>query len=248
LFVTLPSVDADSAALVLRLRNSLLTTVLLYDVMLRRQGARALDWLGADLADIGSAMEVGRWYRREMGLRIEVARLGGWQEVGWIRDVGPIAFEDVGVVVPVVRGAPNVARLIFPIDSWRIDLLAVGAGLRRPAARRVPIAFVTGADGSPLAEVPSILRDPDGSYLETRPGQLFTAHFAVGAGPSDRRTLLLVTHGYYSEWLRPSWLEPQTARTGFAADSTSLADALDRWRTARGPLERQFAATKIPVR
>src|SRR5207302_2037217 len=44
---------ADTVALVLRLRNSLLNTVLLYDLMLGTRGARALDWVGKDLERVG---------------------------------------------------------------------------------------------------------------------------------------------------------------------------------------------------
>ena len=48
---TLPEGSAE-AALVLRLRNSLLSTVLLYNEMLAPMGAAALDWLGGNLSEI----------------------------------------------------------------------------------------------------------------------------------------------------------------------------------------------------
>ena len=245
---TLPATPADSALVVLRLRNSLLTTVLFYDVMIRAQGARALDWMGADLADLGSVVELGRWYRREMGLRVEVERAGAWTEVAWIRDVGPIAFEEVGIAVPVTPGVPSRVRLVFPADSWRIDALGVASGLRRPAFRRVPLAASLGRDGGDIPAVRERLAAPDGSYLETRPGQYFTAVFEAGPAPAGTRTLLLATQGYYTEWLRPAWLRPSAAPSRFVPDSTSLEQALALWRVSRDSLERQFDATKIPVR
>ena len=245
---TLPAMPADSALVVLRLRNSLLTTVLFYDVMIRAQGARALDWMGADLADLGSVVELGRWYRREMGLRVEVERAGAWTEVAWIRDVGPIAFEEVGIAVPVTPGVPSRVRLVFPADSWRIDALGVASGFRRPAFRRVPLAASLGRDGGDIPAVRERLAAPDGSYLETRPGQYFTAVFEAGPAPAGTRTLLLATQGYYTEWLRPAWLRPSAAPSRFVPDSTSLEQALALWRVSRDSLERQFDATKIPVR
>jgi hypothetical protein len=245
---TLPAMPADSALVVLRLRNSLLTTVLFYDVMIRAQGARALDWMGADLADLGSVVELGRWYRREMGLKVEVERAGAWTEVAWIRDVGPIAFEEVGIAVPVTPGVPSRVRLVFPADSWRIDALGVASGLRRPAFRRVPLAASLGRDGGDIPAVRERLAAPDGSYLETRPGQYFTAVFEAGPAPAGTRTLLLATQGYYTEWLRPAWLRPSGAPSRFVPDSTSLEQALALWRVSRDSLERQFDATKIPVR
>ncbi len=248
LFVTLPPVATDSAALVLRLRNSLLTTVLLYDVMLRPQGAGAIDWLGAGLADLGSAIDLGRWYQRDMGLHIQVETGGRWRETGWVRDVGPIAFEDIGVVVPVTRGVSTKVRLVFPIDGWRIDRLQVGGTMRRPVARRVPMLAAHGPKGETLEAAIGLLRDPDERYLETGPGQSFTAAFAVGTGSPDRHTLMLVSQGYYTEWLRPSWLQPQANQSPAGPDSTSLAKALGRWRTVRDSFESRFVATKFPVR
>ena len=245
---TLPAMPADSALVVLRLRNSLLTTVLFYDVMIRAQGARALDWMGADLADLGSVIELGRWYRREMGLKVQVERAGAWTEVAWIRDVGPIAFEEVGIAVPVRPGVPTRVRLVFPADSWRIDALGAGTGIRRPAYRRVPLAAALGRDGADIPAVREPLAAPDGRYLETRPGQYFTAVFETAPAPAGTRTLLLATQGYYTEWLRPAWLRPATAPSRFVPDSPSLGQALALWRVSRDSLERQFDATKIPLR
>jgi len=245
---TLPAVTDDSALVLLRLRNSLLTTVLFYDVMIRAQGARALDWMGADLADLGSVVELGRWYRRAMGIRVEVERAGAWTEVAWVRDVGPIAFEEIGIPVPVTAGVPTRVRLIFPVDSWRIDALGFGSGLRRPAFRRVPLTAALGRDGADIPAVRERLAAPDERYLETTPGQYFTAVFETGAAAAEDRALMLVTQGYYTEWLRPAWLRPAGAPTRFVPDSTSLAQAVALWRVSRDSLEQQFESTKIPVR
>src|SRR5438046_2581027 len=59
---------ADSVAIVLRLRNSLLNTTLLYDVMLGEPGARSLDWVGKDLKQVGPAIEVAPWYQQWTGM------------------------------------------------------------------------------------------------------------------------------------------------------------------------------------
>ena len=204
--------------------------------------------MGADLADLGSVVELGRWYRREMGLRVEVERAGAWTEVAWIRDVGPIAFEEVGIAMPVTPGAPTRVRLVFPADSWRIDALGAGTGLRRPAYRRVALAAALGRDGADIPAVRERLASPDATYLETRPGQYFTAVFRPTPAPAGTRTLLLATQGYYTEWLRPAWLRPAAPPSRFVPDSTSLGQALALWRVSRDSLERQFDATKIPVR
>src|SRR6185312_12042704 len=57
-----PPHGVDSVALVFRLRNSLLNTVLLYDAMLRPQGAQAVDFEARDLNTISRMVAMGRWY------------------------------------------------------------------------------------------------------------------------------------------------------------------------------------------
>ena len=61
---------ADSVALVLRLRNSLLATLLYSDVMLGGRGARSLDWIGRDLDGGGAALP--RWQEQRMGMRLAI--------------------------------------------------------------------------------------------------------------------------------------------------------------------------------
>jgi len=39
--------------IVFRLRNSLLNTILLYDIMLGDPGARSIDWVGHELEQVG---------------------------------------------------------------------------------------------------------------------------------------------------------------------------------------------------
>ncbi|WP_411279204.1 hypothetical protein, partial [Gemmatimonas sp.] len=131
----------DSVAVLLRLRNSLLNTVLLYNGMLG--GRDAADWLHEGLGQFGTTAEMTLWYRRTMGLRASVEgvsdtdaahgfRTGATARLG---DVGPIAFRDVALVLP--RSAANARaariRLQFVADNWRIDEVRVAGTVSRPA-------------------------------------------------------------------------------------------------------------------
>jgi hypothetical protein len=250
LLLTLPTDGADSVAIVLRMRNSLLTTVLLYDVMLRDQGARAIDWLGADLARMPDVIELGVWYQREMGIHVEVEQDGAWREVGRIGDSGPIAWEDVAVMVPVPRAAEARIRLRFPIDNMRLDRLQVGTRVRRPDTRVLPLDEARARDGRPVTEAVSRLQEADRRYLSAAPGTGFTATFAPASAPEagEARTYLLVAQGYYTEWLRPEWFLSPPQRIGFQPERARLVEALERWRRGGDELERRFHATRIPVR
>jgi len=203
--VTLPRPTGDSAAVVVRMRNSLLNTVLFYDYMLARPGARSLDWMSEDLERIDRVVELGRWYAGRLGLVVSVRENGRYRPVARLADFGPIAFRDAGVVVPVPAGDSLRIRLGFIADQWRIDRLAVAARVRRPAVREIPLAAATGPDGRPEPAALRDLREADDRYLVTTPRQRFIASFDAGPPPVDSaRTFLLVSQGYYTEWVRAS--------------------------------------------
>ena len=134
-----PPATGDSLALLFRLRNSLLNTVLLYDVMLGSRGGRALDWQARDLSRLEPALALGTWYSAKMGLTILLPEGSGFREVGKVRDTGPIAWKDVAVTIPRVTGDSIRVRLEFPLDNWRIDRVALASSVRRPVSRTVTL-------------------------------------------------------------------------------------------------------------
>jgi len=246
-----PSAPAggDSVGLVLRLRNSLLNTVLLYDVMLGARGGRALDWQAGDLSRVAPALELGTWYAGRMGLRVLVPSGAGFREVGRVRDTGPIAWKDVALSLPRVPGDSIRVRLAFPVDNWRIDRVALAAAIRRPAVRTLPLTRVETADWSSRPDALNALRLADRSYLETRPGQRFTAVWETGPEPAGQgRTFLLASRGYYTEWIRRAWLATGRDTTTFSPTDTSLVRAMHRWREVQDSMEARFYASRIPVR
>lgn len=239
---------ADSVAIVLRLRNSLLNTTLLYDVMLGDPGARSLDWVGKDLKQVGPALAVAQWYQQRMGMYVAVAaQTGAYRVVAHLRDTGPIAWKDVAIVVPVVTPGRVRVRLSFPMDNWRIDRVAVAGRFRRVSPLVIALAEVREGN-APNATALASMRDADARYLQTSPGQRFTAVFRPRAAEATgARTYFLAAQGYYTEWVRASWLRSPRADHGFVPSDTALAEALGRWRMSQDSLETLFAATRIPT-
>jgi hypothetical protein len=242
----------DSVAIVLRLRNSLLNTILFYDIMLGDPGARSLDWVGHDLQQVGPAVELAQWYQKKMGMQIAVRRgrgdAAGFHEIAHLKDTGPVAWKDVAVVVPVLERDSVRIRLSFPADNWRIDRVAVAARFRHTTPVVHPLVAVHDAADRPDTTARASLVAADGRYLETTAGQRFTVQFDVGSAPGVTRTLLLASQGYYTEWVRRGWLvAPRTTRT-FVPSDTALAEAIARWRVTQDTLEARFMATRVPVR
>ena len=238
----------DSVALLLRLRNSLLNTVLLYDLMLGNPGARSLDWQAEHLSRVGEALELGSWYASRMGLGVDVWRDGAWVQVERVKDTGPVAWKDVAVPLPAGTHSGVRVRLRFPADNWRIDRVALAATVRRPALRRLGPARVTSASGDLDTAAVAVLTEPDGRYLETGPTHRFFATWDAGPEPSGARTFLLASQGYYIEWVRQGWITAARDTTLFRPGDASLLRAVERWRQVQDTLEQRFFATRVPVR
>ena len=246
------ALGTDSIVVVLRLRNSLLNTILFYDIMLGDPGARSLDWVGRDLQQVGPAVEIAQWYQRKMGMQIAV-RGGGdaapFREIAHLKDTGPVAWKDVAIVVPVLERDSVRIRLTFPADNWRIDRIAVATRFRRATPVEHPLAVVLDAADRPDTTARASLAAADGRYLETSAGQRFTAEFDVESAPEGvSRTFLLASQGYYTEWVRRGWLVAPRATRTFTPSDTALAEAIVRWRVTQDTLEARFMATRVPVR
>jgi hypothetical protein len=242
-------VGADSVALVFRMRNSLLTTVLLYDLMLGDRGARALDWLAEDLAKLGTAVALGSWAVEELGLRVEVPDGDGWRVVGRFGDAGPVAWKDVAIIVPVTEAPRQPVRVSFLADNWRIDRIAFAEEWRRLKPRAIPLTEAIDPEGRSVPEIVQLLSQPDTDYLRTSMGQRFESRFATGPPPDiEARTFFLVSQGYYTEWIRRAWLRQGHKRAAFVPEPAALLDALRRWRATQDSTERAFYATRVPLR
>ncbi|HEY2942185.1 MAG TPA: hypothetical protein VGN09_07110 [Vicinamibacteria bacterium] len=245
-----PADGRREAALELRLKNSLLSTVLFYDVMLASAGPRALAWIGSDLDQISTAVRLGRWVHRRLGMRVSVWEDGRYREVARLPDAGPIAWRDVAVAVPVPPAESTLrVRLSFTPDLWRIDKVALArAGGGRVSSRAVAASMVIGRDGRPDPEALASIRRPDGRYLQTTPGERFKVVFDAGPAPAGaERTFLLSSQGYYTEWIRAEWLRAGTAGAPFTPSDAALRTALRRWREVRTSMEGDFERHRIPV-
>lgn len=247
--LTFPAPATDTAAVVLRLRNSLLNTVYFYDVMLAGQGPRSLDWLGRDLESISYAVGLGDFYAQHMGLRVQVWDGTAYRAVGKVGEVGPIAWDDVAVPLPVPATDSLRVRLHFVADAWRIDAVALAADVTTVTPRRVRLhAIEASADVVPADPV-ALAAAPDEDYLTTMPGTRFEVQFQVGPEPpAGQRTFFLAAQGYYTEWIRRDWLTPPATDTAFIPSKTTLHAAMQRWQDVKPTFEAQFETSKIPVR
>ncbi|NNF29480.1 MAG: hypothetical protein HKN73_19800 [Gemmatimonadetes bacterium] len=241
--------EGDSVVAVFELRNSLLNTVLFYDLMLASSGARALDWLGRSMERIDTAVELGRWFHETMGLTVEVFDGSGWLPVGRIGDTGPIAWKSVGVRVPVLQEDSLRIRLSFLADEWRIDRVAVGELRSVEARTRLPVVGMTDLTGRSLGQHMASIELPDDEYMTTHPGTAARLEFR-GLPPQEGQavTYFLSTQGYYTEWVRPEWIRAGSGSPRFKPGDGTIEELMARWSEEKDRYERTFFETRIPVR
>jgi hypothetical protein len=248
--LTFPRPEADTAVVTLRLRNSLLTTVLFYDMMLGRAGARAVDWIGRDMTRIGTVVELGRWFQEAMGMKVEVFDGTAWRTAGRVPDTGPIAWEDVGVRVAVPEGEDSLSvRLSFFTDAWRIDRVSLGTMASLSGARRVPVSRMSVGSRIADPEVLERLASPDDEYLVTYPGTSARLEFDLPTLEEGlERTVLLSTQGYYTEWVRRDWIRSAERSTMFRPGAETVETLMALWTEKKDAFEAEFHDSRIPVR
>lgn len=245
--LTVPRPVADSIAVVMRVRSSLLTTLLFYDYMLARPGAHALDWLASDMSRIATVAQFGIWYGANMTLRIQVIDGDETLEVARLADIGPIAWREVAVMVPVVGESDSLhLRLAFTTDQWRIDHVQLATSVRRAPGRVLEAEVVLDPLGEARPDVLEAIRDGDDRFVVTQPAERFFVEFQ-GAIPGTPRTYLLGAQGYYIEWLRADWLRESSGDAPFDPASVRPSELLREWHMQRDSMEELFYSTKIPV-
>lgn len=240
-------VRGDEIALVLRVRSSLLSSAVLYDHMLGRPGPSALDWLGRDLSRITTLASLANWYADNFGLRVSIRDGDEWKPVARMLNFGPAAWRMIAVPLPRSGDDSLHVRLSFLADEYRIDQIGVGHHLRRLEQRRIPITRITDAEGRPRVDMAAVLRRADDRDLATYPGSRFYADFDVGTAPPGTRTFMVASEGYYTEWVRTSWLRAAKDSVPFSPSRTPIREVLRTWRAAKDTLEARFFVRRVPV-
>ena len=246
--VTVPrSAVGDTLALVLRVRASLLSTTVLYDYMLGRPGPVALEWMGKDLERITTLAKLATWYGDNFGLHVSVRDGAEWKPVARMLNFGPAAWRSIAVVVPPLGIDSVRMRLSFLADEYRIDRIGVARSARRLDQRVIPITRAYDAHNGQRPDIREALRRADSRDFSTQPGDRFFAEFDVGQAPLGTRTFMVGSQGYYTEWVRASWMKQATDSVPFNPSRTSARDVLRTWRAAKDTLEQRFFVRRVPV-
>jgi hypothetical protein len=239
--------------LLVRLRNTLLSTILFYDVVLASQGIDALNWYNRMNNDQDYAARFRQVYQAFSGVSISVLQQGRWVNHSTIRDVGPITWKYVATEFPVERSGEFRVRLSSFPDNVALDYIGFSFDDKDSDSIHVEqILPVQALDGSG-AERDDIIRqisNDDNDYLVTNPGDLYEIRFPVQTEENSETTLFISSKGYYTEWIRGSWLRVPNGTYRFDLSNTqaTLFQLARSWLQNKDEIEQKFFQTRIPIR
>ena len=200
------TVPGRSYGLVVRCRQSLLPTYLLYQAY-AYMGHDAGHWLAeierGKVAGCGSELEglIGGIEAKVLGSD------GQWRLMGAINEHGPLAPDIHLIPVGAGQDTSLKVRLQMTKGAWRIDYIGL-AELCRPLK---PIRVQPGVvlrDARPDERALALLLDTVKS-LVTFPGDTYTLKYKLPDANAEYE-LFLESRGYYLEWIRQQWIEEQS--------------------------------------
>jgi hypothetical protein len=243
------SPGSADAALHLNVRNTLYSTVLLYDFMIAARGWGALDWLGRDLSTVSEAVALGDFSQQYLGIHIDQKVDGEYEEIGRIQNVGPISWKDIALELNDISMEDSLhVRLRFLHDSWHISQARLATSVKPSEYRRIPASEIRSSGETISNEVLEGINHVNADYFITTPATRFYIDFDTRPVSADiQSTYFISAQGYYLEWIRPEWLEapPYTEYPDYSPGMVYRSQK--QWFEVKDEFEKQFFETKIPV-
>ena len=246
--------ETKEVNLVLNLRNTLLTTILFYDLVLSSQGFEAIEWIEKMQNNYIYAKIFHELYNAYAGIRITTFNQGKWEIQSKIGDIGPIAWKEIAVSIPVQVENNRVSiRLEFFPDNFMIDYIGYETNKGMDDAYRVnrqqPHSIIDD-ENNVRYDLIDLLKEPDEKYLVTNPGESYYLSYKSQSDDSINISTFVQSKGYYIEWIRGDWLVNNSGKykfNMFEVDKT-LMQLQSSWLESRSLIEDRFFKTRIPLK
>lgn len=253
--ISLPTPDeADSLAIIIKSKNTLLSTILLYEVVLGSQGIFAINWLEKLNKDSTYANLFRKIYDNYSGIKVQTYYNGKWQNCGKFHDTGPIAWRDDVIIVPIFKDL-NIQkyRLTFFPDNQMIDKLAFSLNYRYPNNEQIIAAellSIKDNSGNEREDVKKVISSIDSLYIETNPSDEFLLRYQLPENDSIL-SLFVKSQGHYTEWIRSSWLKNSFSsnyKFNLQNINATIIELAEKWNTSRIEIEQEFFKNRIPIK
>jgi hypothetical protein len=231
--------------------NSLENTVLLYDILMRNQGLKALQWSEKLDKNPLYAWKLGSWYAEFSGITIQVLENGEYKTRGRVGDTGPIAWRNAAVRVPLdTRDDTLSVRLSFLPDNILVDWVAFDFDTPELELRQARCAEIRDQAGARREDAIEALSADDEQYCVTYPGESLDMTFSAPTPLDVDRTFFVSSNGFYVEWIRPAWVREAEPAPGFdlAKGDLNRMKLAELWVAKKDSFEGQFFSYRVPVR
>ncbi|MCH8125076.1 hypothetical protein IIC38_03830 [candidate division KSB1 bacterium] len=250
--------DRQNVNMVVRMRNTLLSTILFYDVVLASQGIHAIEWTEKMNTDPLYASKFNSLYKSYAGIKVKIHQNGQWQQVTTIGDVGPLLWKDVGVKIPIQIDDSDIdnkllIRLEFFPDNFMIDYIGYEENSQSSESLHIKEFLpesIYDDSGTVRNDILSLIQKDDSQFLVTNPGESYYFDYNIDHTNDMETTLFIRSKGYYTEWIRGEWLT--TREQDYHFDLREVDKAIARlkqsWLDNRELLENEFFKTRIPLK
>ena len=237
--------------LALCIRNTLLNTILFYEVMLRSAGIHSLDWMAGEGLHPFYGWHFRKWYIDNFGLKIQIWNGQKFETIKWIGDCGPIAWRQVAISLNLNCDEENAKiRLVFLPDNWMFDWVGVSAIVEEKSIiHSLNCQVLKKIENNDINVSPDPIINADNEYLVTYPAEAYHAIFQVPKQKDNlNRTYFLKSKGYYIEWLRQEWFIPYNEDSlvqELKMDDETITKTARLWKSKKNDFEKDFFSSKI---
>ena len=247
--ITPATCSNNSKKMFIRYRNTLLSTTLLYDVVLGSQGIEGLSWTKKMNEDSIYASQFKTIYQTFSGIAVKVLIDGEWKIIGKLKDAGPLSWKEVVIDIPKEFNNSRI-RLEFVPDNFMIDYVAfdtTSIGNKKTSTSIQYPNKITNANGESRNQIQEYLQQSDKSYLQTNPGDSYLLEYNVILSENKLHTAFIKSSGYYNEWIRGSWITNK--KNLYTFDLYNINSTLEQlsncWQENYEILESEFNNSRV---
>jgi hypothetical protein len=241
------------AKMIIKYRNTLLSTILLYDVVLASQGVNAVEWTDRMNNDDVFASQFKFIYETFSGINIKSLFNDNWQSIAKIKDAGPLNWKYAAIEIPIEDDNVKVRLEFFP-DNFMIDYVAFDFSsniVDQIIVTELHPYSILNEKGEIVEEVYSYIQIADSNYLVTNPGDNYKLNYSKPVKKENEElTLMIRSRGFYNEWIRGSWLKEKNS--GYSFDifdiSGTVSYLAQSWIENKDLIEKEFFNSRIPLR
>lgn len=244
-------VECRNAKIVIRYRNTLMSTILFYDMVLGSQGVKAIDWMEKMNNDPVYAAKFKLVYKIFSGISVKSNIDNEYVETGHFGDAGPINWKYAAAIVPVNNEGVVDVKLEFIPDNFMIDYIGIdfSEGNSFTIDTLTPYEIKDNFNKN-RANILSLISADDDKSLQTDPGECYYFSYKIPGKEGKESTLMIASRGYYTEWIRGKWITAEDNPFEFNLYNIrpTVKELAYRWLEDRKMMETEFFKNKIPLK